>query len=238
MDAKGLACPDCGAPVASDSTSCPYCKARLQTISCPSCFGMMFLGAKFCSHCGAKTQAAQSTHTGEPCPRCAKPMDAHEIGGCSLEQCAACGGTWLDSETFHEICEDRDKQAAFAAPGVPEDAAPTKDPTKYQVAYLPCPRCGDLMNRVNFAGSSGIVIDVCKNHGTWLDKDDLRAVVEFIRAGGLAQARADQAADLAEKRRALDRDLETARADALMARYESQAPELTIAGRLLRSLLG
>ncbi len=238
MEAKGLACPDCGAPVASDSASCPYCKARLQTIACPSCFGMMFLGAKFCSHCGARTQAAQSTHAGEPCPRCKKPMDAHEIGGCALEQCSACGGTWLDSETFHEICADRDKQAAFAAPGVPQETAPTKDPTAYEIQYLPCPRCGDFMNRVNFAGNSGIVIDVCKPHGTWLDKDDLRAVVEFIRGGGLDKARADQAADLAQRQRQFDAELRTARADAMLAGYESQPSDVTIAGRLLRSLLG
>jgi len=42
-------------------------------------------------------------------------------------------------------------------------------------------------------------VDVCREHGTWFDKDELRRIVEFIRAGGLEQARADQIAELERK---------------------------------------
>jgi Zn-finger nucleic acid-binding protein len=45
------------------------------------------------------------------------------------------------------------------------------------------------MNRVNFAHCSHVIVDVCKAHGTWFDKDELRRTVEFIRAGGLEKAR-------------------------------------------------
>jgi Zn-finger nucleic acid-binding protein len=59
------------------------------------------------------------------------------------------------------------------------------------------------MNRVCFAHCSGVVVDVCKAHGTWFDKDELRRIVEFIRAGGLEQARADEIAELERKRQEL-----------------------------------
>src|SRR5438445_13301190 len=59
------------------------------------------------------------------------------------------------------------------------------------------------MNRVNFADCSHVVVDVCNQHGTWFDKDELRRIVEFIRAGGMEQARARQIADLEDRRREL-----------------------------------
>jgi len=59
------------------------------------------------------------------------------------------------------------------------------------------------MNRVNFANCSHVVVDVCKQHGTWFDRDELRRIVEFIRAGGLESARAREMAELEERRRQL-----------------------------------
>jgi hypothetical protein len=46
------------------------------------------------------------------------------------------------------------------------------------------------MNRINFAHTSGVIVDVCTKHGTWFDADELRRVLEFITAGGLEAARA------------------------------------------------
>jgi hypothetical protein len=60
------------------------------------------------------------------------------------------------------------------------------------------------MNRVNFAHCSHVILDVCKAHGTWFDKDELRRTVEFIRAGGLEKARAHQIAQLEDERRRLE----------------------------------
>jgi hypothetical protein len=71
------------------------------------------------------------------------------------------------------------------------------------IRYVPCPLCNKLMNRVNFAHCSHVVVDVCTLHGTWFDKDELRRIVEFIRSGGLEAARLRQISDLETKRRQL-----------------------------------
>jgi Zn-finger nucleic acid-binding protein len=55
----------------------------------------------------------------------------------------------------------------------------------FPIAYLKCPLCGTLMNRVNFGRSSGVVIDQCKNHGIWLDGGELRHLIEWTKAGGM-----------------------------------------------------
>jgi Zn-finger nucleic acid-binding protein len=62
------------------------------------------------------------------------------------------------------------------------------------------------MNRVNFARCSGVVVDVCKGHGTWFDRDELSQIVEFIRGGGLEAARNKEKAQLEEARRELHQE--------------------------------
>ncbi len=71
--------------------------------------------------------------------------------------------------------------------------------------YLPCPECGALMNRVNFARCSGVVTDVCREHGSWFDRGELRGIVEFIRGGGMSVAREREVLRLEEERRRLER---------------------------------
>ncbi len=68
------------------------------------------------------------------------------------------------------------------------------------------------MNRRQFAGCSRVVVDWCKEHGTWFDRDELRQIVQFILDGGLAKARErekmqiEQARqNLREERRNLER---------------------------------
>jgi Zn-finger nucleic acid-binding protein len=62
------------------------------------------------------------------------------------------------------------------------------------------------MNRMNFANFSGVIIDVCRPHGTWFDRDELRRIVEFIRAGGLDQAREREIQNLEADRRLANAD--------------------------------
>lgn len=199
MQAETLNCPMCGAPAASDATACEHCGARLATVACPSCFGMIFEGAKFCSHCGAKVERVQAaTDAARPCPRCRVNLGAALIGNTRLLECAKCEGLWVDADTLQQICADREKQAAvLGMPGPPQD--PGAEPLE-AIHYVPCPVCHDLMNRVNFAHCSHIIVDVCGRHGTWFDKNELRKVVEFIRAGGLEQSRAREIEELERRR--------------------------------------
>jgi len=72
-----------------------------------------------------------------------------------------------------------------------------------KVRYVPCPVCKALMNRVNFAKCSNVIVDVCRTHGTWFNEDELRRIVEFLRAGGMDLARQREMDELERKRRAL-----------------------------------
>lgn len=221
MTAGTLKCPMCGASASTDATKCGHCNARLATIACPSCFGMIFLGAKFCSHCGASAVRTETTPEAPMhCPRCRTDTKAVTLGSASLRECPRCEGLWADKDTLHQICSDRERQAAVL--GVPAVIPPNLTGSiEKNIRYVPCPVCETLMNRVNFSRCSHVIVDVCAKHGTWFDKEELRRIVEFIRAGGLDKARNMERRDLDRSRR----ELASARADAGMgAIYYAPAP--------------
>lgn len=199
MPAETLNCPMCGAAASSEATACEHCGARLATVACPSCFGMMFVGEKFCSHCGAKAQREElPVGIKSGCPRCATGLEAVAVGDVNLRECPKCAGVWLDVKTMEKICADPARQTAvLGIPGPPPELASGDFET--MIRYVPCPVCKTLMNRVCFASHSRVIVDVCKGHGTWFDRDELRRVVEFIRAGGLEKARKEEMAILAAK---------------------------------------
>jgi Zn-finger nucleic acid-binding protein len=162
---------------------------------------MMFAGAKFCSHCGAKADRSENPG-GEArlCPRCKVAMKAVIVGATNLLECGTCEGIWVDVDALQQICAQREKQAAvLGTPAHPEEPAQIEK----NIRYVPCPVCHQLMNRVNFAHCSHVIVDVCKQHGTWFDKDELRRTVEFIRAGGLEKARAQQLDQIKDEQRRL-----------------------------------
>ena len=199
MTTRTLNCPNCGAAVSSDASACQYCGARLATVSCPQCFGLAFVGSKFCPHCGAALTEAVSEGTSIlPCPRCNQYMQQRALNQILLTECDKCGGLWIDAETFHRICADRENQSAVLGSVLGPDAQVTIEKSP---RYLACPRCGQLMNRLNFAHHSGVIIDICKPHGIWFDRDELRRIIEFILAGGIDRAREQERAEVEEARR-------------------------------------
>lgn len=96
------------------------------------------------------------------------------------------------------------------------------------------------MNRINFARCSGVVVDICKGHGTWFDREELSRIVEFIRGGGVDAARAREKAGLEEERRRLEHlsiygrhsIIELAESD------DERHAGIASAGSLLKHLLG
>jgi Zn-finger nucleic acid-binding protein len=182
--AQTLNCPTCGASIDSDSTLCRYCGTRLATIACGKCFGMMFVGSKFCPHCGARAEKVVEVGPALPCPECNVVMQQITIKNTPLQECPQCYGLWVDAVSFDQICADRERQADLLNSELPK---PRIYPSP--VRYRPCPACGELMNRFNFAHRSGVIIDKCAEHGVWFDRDELQRVVDFLHAGGMQLSR-------------------------------------------------
>jgi Zn-finger nucleic acid-binding protein len=199
MQAEALNCPNCGAAVASDSAQCEFCKTRLKTVACPSCLGVMFVGSKFCGHCVERSVDAETIADDKPgaCPRCNVELQSLKIDATTIRECLLCGGFWASVETFENLCADKEQQSAV----INYAAAKPRDPgAATPISYIPCPECSQLMNRSNFARSSGVIIDLCKQHGVWFDADELPKIIDFIDQGGLAHSREKEKIALQEER--------------------------------------
>ena len=206
-DAASLHCPNCGAPAEPEARRCRFCEARLATVSCPSCFALIFDGAKFCPKCGARRVRSEQDEVPAKCPACRKPMRRVEVGSTAMLDCEACDGVWVDADVFESLCADKEAQAAVIHRFDRGGAVAGE-----RVRYRPCPRCAKMMNRINFGKLSGIVVDVCKGHGTYLDAGELHRIVQFVQGGGIERARLRQMEELKEQeRRAHDAEARAAR---------------------------
>ncbi len=152
------------------------------------------MGSKFCPHCGCRveaiTAAGDSTRL---CPRCSVRLEDVKVTNTPLEECTRCGGIWIDVASFEFLCSNAEAQQAATGLRLPPPV-----PMDPHVHYLKCPQCTSLMNRMNYASRSGIIISVCRAHGIWLDRDRMLQIIEFIRAGGLDHARTIEKEELRE----------------------------------------
>lgn len=128
-----------------------------------------------------------------------------------MHECTACSSAWLDTETFTQLCLNRDERGVVAST-IGSTKGPAIRSVGSAVRYVSCVVCKKIMNRQNFGRTSGVVIDVCKGHGVWFEHQELQAVLVFIENGGFARARETEQKRQDEERRTLDRAfLEAAR---------------------------
>jgi Zn-finger nucleic acid-binding protein len=195
-EARTLHCSSCGAKLRDEARGCDYCGSQITVAernlgpACPECFARLPVGARFCSGCGVEIlpQPLKATRLSARCPRCRGELVLRELPQASYTECAGCAGIWLDYTSLERVIEARDA-AALAALLPPAKAAEGGAPLPDDVRYLPCPTCGQLMNRKNFAGCSGVIVDYCKGHGMWFDTHELEKVISFVSSGGMDRAR-------------------------------------------------
>ncbi|MDQ2922367.1 MAG: zf-TFIIB domain-containing protein [Acidobacteriota bacterium] len=125
-------------------------------------------------------------------------MSSLTIGSTAVRECEQCLGLWLDVSSFEKLCADREQQSVVLGTASTAPTSAVRETSK--VSYVPCPECLQLMNRINFARCSGVIVDICKGHGTWFDRDELSRIVEFIRGGGLEASRAREKQEIQDER--------------------------------------
>jgi Zn-finger nucleic acid-binding protein len=205
QQAGKLACPQCGAGVSPSATKCEYCAAELMLKACPRCLSRVFAGHKHCPDCGAELDiaAAGAELKDMPCPRCEKPLRARVVGDIVIDECGQCAGLFLDDVAIKRVVTDRAQARADALLGALPRAATTVMPKPGERLYVKCPRCHVLMNRKLFAAGAGVIVDVCRPHGTFFDAGELPAIIEFVMQGGLEAA---QKKEIERQRHQLERE--------------------------------
>ena len=209
-EAPTFRCPSCGGPAAKDARACVHCGSLLATKRCVACFALSPREAERCVRCGALLPAPAFVAEGSgTCPDCRLELVAHAFGAVGYAECPRCSGLFLKREAFEAVTKDADTRAKVRLAEPPTDVA-AAPPGKAgsgvfpAVRYRPCPACAKLMNRTNYGGGSGVVLDACRDHGLWFDRGELAAIVDFLEKGGWDRIRARERERLAEEVRSLE----------------------------------
>jgi Zn-finger nucleic acid-binding protein len=179
------------------AAACTFCgsdftihEMDLDTI-CPRCMSRIGRAARFCHSCAAPILVAGSAGeaTVHPCPICGggQPLASRRLGASDLPalECGRCAGLWLDSEAFRLLAERaRTETLPIEGHGAPASRAVRTLAEQAGPAYRSCPICGALMHRQNYGRRSGVILDICKEHGVWFDAQELEEVLDWVRRGG------------------------------------------------------
>lgn len=202
QEAPVVRCASCGAPRAAGAVNCTFCEAPFvlgeseRNTLCPVCASRLGDRQRFCHSCGTRIapEAVAGGRSEYSCPSCSpeRRLSSRRIpdatAGLGMLECGSCSGIWLGHPTF-EALQERARREVAPEPLARAGRPGAKRPKALQkVTYRPCPVCRKLMVRRAFAGSSGVVLDVCGSHGLWFDAAELEATLAWIRAGGLSRA--------------------------------------------------
>lgn len=203
-------CHSCGAPRAPGKDACQYCGAvptnLRMSLVCPFCMCRTADESKFCQSCGKVIEASSFDATSGTllCPRCAKPRLLNRtIGSFTTDECPRCGGMWMAASVFDRIVnqQSREREEKEYA-GEVKTWSPVESDCA-GVVYLRCPACRKHMNRRNFARASGVIVDDCREHGTWLDRDELEKIAAYVATGGMRRTKEIELRELEDRKKAV-----------------------------------
>jgi Zn-finger nucleic acid-binding protein len=205
VDAPVQRCSACGAVAREGDEVCDYCgSARFQTptrgsLICPECMARNLEDARFCLACGVRfaPQTVMPMTKERRCPCCDRWLEGREVAALIVEECPKCQGLWAPGDVFAELVDRAAATARSRGTGSPPGATPRVDggnPAKNRVEYRRCPDCDEMMARRNFRKRSGVIVDQCHAHGTWLDAHELEEIAGFVLSGGAESAQRIEAA--------------------------------------------
>lgn len=140
--------------------------------------------------------------TTHACPRCGSALAA-ELSEVGLP-CGHCAGVFIRRERVHALLASAQVEGLEGTAGYRDTARISKAPElepREAVRYLKCPVCSTVMTRQNFARKSGVLVDVCPEHGTWFDGGEVERASAFIQSHGPVDVHKD---DLPMQRPAIE----------------------------------
>jgi Zn-finger nucleic acid-binding protein len=196
IDAPIRRCGSCGAGVDPKDTACGFCRSRIDReatrgLVCPECYARNTDASRHCTNCGVEFRPQPLLGDTEmACPACEQTLMVRSIAEVAVSECGSCRGLWVPGESFDALVERaRTRHQARASDGL-EDTTHSRARVTSDVSYRRCPVCEQVMHRKNFGRTSGVIVDWCREHGTWLDADELGHIAAFIAGGGLVDPKA------------------------------------------------
>lgn len=222
-------CKNCGAVLTGTLLICDYCKTR-QDVDLSV----------------VHRYTIENPRSERICPRCHIPLQTIDLqlqGRFLIERCSRCLGLFFDPGELEALLEKAVTNVHAIDPQRLSEVRGVKRRNEYPVAYIDCPVCRKLMNRINFGTRSGVIADFCRQHGMWLDGGELRQILEWMKAGG---GLASKEAELEKARLELEQEKKKLQFRQIDAAFSHSRPEpehqdfeldlLPMIGKLLQKL--
>lgn len=214
-DARVQRCSACGALAQEQDENCDYCGAAIVHLAdrggliCPECLARNADDARFCLACGVgfDPEPIGLKACELSCPCCNREMVTQLVASLEIAECAKCLGIWAPEDRFEALVDrmTRVVNQRYAEGAAPAPRVEGGNPFSTRVEYRSCPECNAHMNRRNFKKRSGVIIDQCNAHGTWLDAHELEQIAGFVLSGRAEKADRVAATEAAEQERAAAR---------------------------------
>lgn len=109
------------------------------------------------------------------CPSCKKAglLQSRVYEGVEIDTCANCRGSWLDEGELVKILEIEEESFPLAILNEAIEKAFQGVPKQELATEELCPKCSKPMSAINYSYSSGIILDRCREHGVWLNHQEL-----------------------------------------------------------------
>jgi len=170
-------CTSCGAPLPPSGIICEYCGTRNDIDLREK--GPSFMDIRPNQH--------------RICPVCHIKLQTIDVGDAVpflVERCESCYGIFFDHLELEEMIDRSVKGSRNV--DLKRLSHITENPRHVDImVYRRCPVCKEMMQRKNFMKRSGVIVDVCAEHGIWLDSGELRQIFEWVKSGGIERAEAD-----------------------------------------------
>jgi Zn-finger nucleic acid-binding protein len=112
-------------------------------------------------------------------------MASRNVGGLWLDECPQCLGLWAPGDVMDRLVDKVEEKRRASTPTASSGPRERQSAWQEEVVYRHCPECQGAMQRKNFGVRSGVVVDWCGSHGTWLDAHEMEDIAAFVMQGGL-----------------------------------------------------
>ena len=112
------------------------------------------------------------------CPRCEIALKKARLGLI----CRKCDGCWLKFDELDQALAATDEQ--LISWGLKATLVPDKSAADLSLS-ISCPICLEKLRRFPYLVDSGVMVDVCKQHGMWLDDGELGAIRSYLQYTGV-----------------------------------------------------
>ena len=222
---QNFRCLYCGGAQTIEHPACLACGAIARFVHCAVCAAIVPAGDETC-RCGAPLHPGLKPAP-PSCPRCSdRTLVVRRLsdGVSSALQCEACHGCFVRAHDWALVVDDAAGGHTIDTTDFVLQKESDRLPAERLIANASCPACHKTMDRFHFGLRSPAVVDICEDHGLWVDAGELAEVLavagsvaksEHLPPETDAERRDMQAfeANLASEEREFDQNVDIARAN-------------------------